>query len=388
MKWKEILIIMAIFIVSLNLRPAITSIGPLLNTIRADLHISGTQVSLLTAIPVFCMGLFAPLAVPMQRRFDLRSAIFMLIALIGVATFMRMFAASYSMLLATSLLVGFAIAIISPMLNTFIKMHFPHKVATVVSIYSLAMGAGATLSAGFTAVFYEYFGKWTTALGVWSVLAVIALIVWRFAIKPDEGATLFTAISSEVRNPWKTKKAWILLLFFGMQASLFFSLMTWLAPVAMEHGFSVITAGTILTAMSLVQLTTNALLPSFLAKYPNHIAWLFILLAVGSIGASCLFIGTSSAIWAGAMLLGVTLGGLFPLALTLPLNEARNREEANAWSSMVMSGGFMMSAMIPLFIGFVYDMMQSHFYTKIIFALLLLALFLAVFAISRAGEKK
>ncbi|KYG91842.1 MFS transporter [Metasolibacillus sp. FSL H7-0170] len=387
MKWKDVLIIIAIFIVALNLRPSITSIGPVLNSIRTDLSISSTQVSLLTAIPIFCMGLFAPLAVPMQRRFDYRLAVTMLVALIGVATFIRMFAASYSMLLITSLLVGFAIAIISPMLNTFIKLYFPHKVAAVVSIYSLAMGAGAALSAGFTAVFYKYFEEWPIALGIWGILAIIAIVFWLFAIKRDEGATLFAALSLEIRNPWKTKKAWLLLLFFGLQASLFFSLTTWLAPVAIAHGFSIVTAGAVLTVMSLVQLTTNALLPSALAKYPSTIFWLFILLAVGGIGASCLFIGTNSAIWGGAMLLGVTLGGLFPLALTLPLNEARNNEEANAWSSMVMSGGFMMSAIIPLLIGFIYDITRSHLYTKAIYIILIAALLLTVFAINKRNNK-
>ena len=58
----------AIFFVSLNLRPSVTSVGPLLNTITNELSISSTQVSLLTSIPVFCMGLFAPLAVPFQKK--------------------------------------------------------------------------------------------------------------------------------------------------------------------------------------------------------------------------------------------------------------------------------------------------------------------------------
>lgn len=66
-KWSTVLIILAIFLVSINLRPAVTSVGPILSTIRESLHVSSTQMSLLTSIPVFCMGLFAPLAVPIQK---------------------------------------------------------------------------------------------------------------------------------------------------------------------------------------------------------------------------------------------------------------------------------------------------------------------------------
>ena len=51
----------SIFAISINLRPAITSIGPILETIREQLSLSNGQVSLLTAIPVICMGIFASL---------------------------------------------------------------------------------------------------------------------------------------------------------------------------------------------------------------------------------------------------------------------------------------------------------------------------------------
>lgn len=67
MNQKTVFIILAIFFVSINLRPAVTSVGPLLATISRALQVSSTQISLLTAIPVFCMGLFAPLAVPLQK---------------------------------------------------------------------------------------------------------------------------------------------------------------------------------------------------------------------------------------------------------------------------------------------------------------------------------
>ncbi|MET1014946.1 MAG: MFS transporter, partial [Paenisporosarcina sp.] len=79
----------AIFLIALNLRPAITSIGPLLDTIRNDLHLTNSEVSLLTAIPVICMGLFAPLAVHWLNKFGQRKGISILIIIIGIMTLLR-----------------------------------------------------------------------------------------------------------------------------------------------------------------------------------------------------------------------------------------------------------------------------------------------------------
>ncbi|MDF2658422.1 MAG: major facilitator superfamily transporter, partial [Paenibacillus sp.] len=49
----------AIFLAALNLRPVITSVAPLLQTIQANTGMSGVAASLLTTLPVLCMGVFA-----------------------------------------------------------------------------------------------------------------------------------------------------------------------------------------------------------------------------------------------------------------------------------------------------------------------------------------
>lgn len=385
--WKFIFVLVAIFLVSLNLRPSITSIGPLLNTIGEDLHISNTKMSLLTSIPVFCMGLFATLAVPIQRKMGYRNAVFIFVTLIGIATFARLIFTSYVSLLVTSFIAGFAIALISPMINAFIKEKFPEKLALVVGLYSLAMGAGATISAGLSGVVFESSNSWSLALGIWGVLAIVAMIVWLLAIEKENTVKAETTTNEQARNPWKSKTAWLMLIFFGLQTSLFFSLTTWLSPVAMEEGFSLLTAGSILTVMSVVQLVSNIFVSILIQKYPNRIAWLIGLLVIGSVGVFLLFIHAAWATWTSAVILGIALSGLFPIGLMLPLDEAKNKREANEWSAMVLSGGFMMAAITPLLIGVVYDMTGTHFYTKVIYGLLILALFFDVYLIQQDRKK-
>lgn len=383
-KWTTGLIIFAIIIVSINLRPAVTSVGPILSTIRDALNVTSTQMSLLTSIPVFCMGLFAPLAVPIQKKYGYRWSIALLIALIGLATSARILYSSYSALVLTSFLAGFAIAIISPILNAYIKEKFPTKMESVIGIYSFAIGFGATLSSGFTAVFYNSFdGNWALALGIWGLLAVIAMVSWVIAVQdtPVQRSKIEQTVSA--RNPWKNKVAWTILIYFGLQTSLFFSLTTWLTSVALEQGMALLTAGSVLTLMTIVQLVGNILIPSVINHYPNRIIWLHSLIGLGIVGSAIFFIDATWAIWTSAVVFGFVLSGLFPIGLMLPLDEAKNNREANEWSSMVLSGGFMMSAIVPLIIGFLYDLTGTHFITKWIIVVLFALMSLSIFVMQK-----
>lgn len=378
---NRLLILVAIFLVSINLRPSVTSIGPILSTISEALNVTSTQMSLLTSIPVFCMGLFAPLAVPLQKKFRYKWTIISLLALIGIATATRIVFSSYSALLFTSFLSGFAIAIISPMVNAYIKEKFPTKMEPVIGVYSFAIGFGATLSSGFTGIFYESFeGNWALALGVWGTLAVIAMVSWIVAVDSRDTKQYTEETREFARNPWKDKLAWTIMIYFGLQTSLFFSLTTWLVSIAEEMGMGLLTAGSVLTVMTIVQLVGNILIPSLINKFPSRIMWLHALIFIGLFGTVFFFV---NAIWVGAIVYGAVLSGLFPIGLMLPLDEAKNNREANEWSSMVLSGGFMMSAILPLIIGYVFDMTGEHFMTKIIFIILFVLMSISIFVMQK-----
>jgi MFS transporter, CP family, cyanate transporter len=384
---KKMTVFFAIFFVSLTLRPAVTSVGPLMNTIQDDLQITNTQISLLTAIPVFCMGLFAPLAVPFLKSFGYKHSINGLVILIGLSTSARVYFDSYVALLATSFLVGFAIAIISPIINAYIKETFEENMAPVIGIYSFAIGAGATLSAGLTGPIYEHTSNWSFALAIWGFVSIIALLFWTLAVSSKIEAKQIKRVDFVKRNPWKTKIAWIILLYFGLQTALFFSLTAWLPSIGQEQGYSLITAANVLTFMSIIQLIGNLTISSLISKFPNVITWLYSLISIGFIGAIIFMLNTSWSIWLGVLLLGIALSGLFPIGLLLPLQEAENHTEANEWSSMVLAGGFMMSAILPLFIGVLYDLTNSHVYTKSLFVLLFILMGITIVFYQRMSKR-
>jgi CP family cyanate transporter-like MFS transporter len=378
-------LLLAIFLIALNLRPAVTSIGPLLETIKNDLNLSNSEVSLLTAVPVICMGLFAPLAVHWLNKFGQKRGISLLIGVIGILTLVRAWLHDYVSLLVTAFVIGVAIAIIGPIISSLIKEKFPTRMASAIGIYSLGMGAGATLSAGLTGVLYVWVGEqWEFALAFWSTLALLAYLVWFVAMKPQhERAVTTEQQQATFRSPWTNRRAWLILLFFGFQASLFFSLTTWLASAASELGFSVIEAGSVISVLTVAQILANICIPLLLEKFPNRSFWIYFSLFIGTIGIVLLITGNVALIWPASILLGFTLGGLFPLALLLPLDETTDAKEANAWTAMVQTGGFIMGGLVPLAIGILYDFSGTHQMTYYVMLVLIVGMFVVTLLLNK-----
>jgi len=387
-QWKasSVLMVVCIFFVALNMRPAVTAIGPLYNVLLESLHISNTKMSFLTSIPVFCMGLFAPVAVPLQKKLGTKTAITLLIVLLALANGLRFLKESYGLLVVTSFLAGFAIALIGPMLNAYIKKKFPNRFTTVVGIYSFGIGTGATLSAALTVTLYRHFdGSWTIALGSWSILALSALIMWFLLVQKEEQELSRKDENSEhvIRNPWKSCRAWTILIYFGLQTSLFFSLMSWLVPILQDKGYSLGEASSILTLMSFIQMIGNIVVPILMEKWTSRIAWLFALGVLGILGFALLWVGSGMLLLMAVFIIGIVLSGLFPIGLLLPLDEAETNEEANSWSSMVLSGGFIISAIIPIVIGYCYDITGNHTVTFAIFMIIMLAIMATTYRLKK-----
>ncbi|QDQ02791.1 MFS transporter [Lysinibacillus fusiformis] len=381
-----VMVVISIFLVALNMRPAVTAIGPLFTILMESLQVSNTQMSLLTSIPVFCMGLFAIVAVPLQRKLGTKTAIMLLVMIVAFANGLRFLKESYLLLVVTSFAAGFAIAIIGPILNAYIKEKFPNRFATVVGVYSFGIGTGATLSASLTVSFYHRFNQnWTVALGSWAVLAVVALVVWSVVVRKEQDNTQIQGEIAQgaARNPWKNRRAWTILVYFGLQTSLFFSMMSWLSPMLQDKGFSLVAASSLLTCLSIVQMIGNIVIPMLMEKWPNRITWLLALGTLGIIGFILLWVGAGPILWIAVLMIGIVLSGLFPIGLLLPLDEARNHIEANSWSSMVLSGGFMMSSIIPIVIGYCYDVTGNHTFTYVIFIALTLGIIGTTFMLKK-----
>ena len=83
------LLVAAIILLGLNLRPILAAIGPLLDSIQASTGISNADAGLLTTVPVFAMGMCALAGAQQQRRLGVARGISLGIAIIAAACALR-----------------------------------------------------------------------------------------------------------------------------------------------------------------------------------------------------------------------------------------------------------------------------------------------------------
>ena len=387
-KTTQGLLLFAIFIVALNLRPAITSIGPMLDIIRDDLLLSNTQVSLLTVIPVICMGIFAMLAPILNKAIGLNKTMYLMLVLLAVATGARFAVTSFSILLLTAFLAGVAIAVIGPLLSALIKQYFPMHVAVVVGIYSFGMGMGATLSTGLTGVFYEKAHSYSFALAVWAGIAVLGILAWAItAAHPIQVKQVTEQTVQKGKNPWRSKQAWSFLIFFGLQTALFFSVLTYLVPIAVSNGMTLLQAGTLLSGMTIVQIFMNIGFPIVLQKLTSRTPALVGILALGIVSIGLMW--TADPLWfaVGVLVMGIPLGGLFPICLLMPMDATDTAEETNSWTAMMQTGGFIIGGILPLLIASLYDYTENHYVTLFVFLVLFVAMLVLALQIGRSAKQ-
>ncbi|WP_206830289.1 CynX/NimT family MFS transporter [Alicyclobacillus fructus] len=354
----------AVFVVSLDLRPPITSIGPLVLTIQRSLHMNAAEVSLLTSIPVFCMGVFAPLTGAVAARLGMNRAVFACVSLVGVATLVRFFAHASWLLLLSAFAAGVGIAVCGPLLSGFIKHHFGERAPAVIGLYSVGIGLGALASAALSIPLAQALGSWQGSLGMWTGLALLGLIAWvpvlRGARRSAEGG--HGEVGSEsggaipTRSPWRAGRAWLLLLAFGLQSGIYYSTTTWLAPRAEELGYSAGGAGVVLTVFALIQMFASLLLPVAMSCSQHRAPWLVASASFTLAGlVICALPLPAWSAWAADALLGVGLGGLFPILLILPLDETTNGDDASRWTAMMQCGGYIISGVVPIAAGAIKD---------------------------------
>ena len=109
------LLLLGLVLVALNLRPALSSMAPLLGEVSRNLGLSAAQAGLLTTLPVLCLGLFAPLAPVLARRFGAERVVLGILLTLGGGIVLRSSFGEVG-LFAGSILAGASIGVIGVLL--------------------------------------------------------------------------------------------------------------------------------------------------------------------------------------------------------------------------------------------------------------------------------
>ncbi|WP_314249213.1 CynX/NimT family MFS transporter [Streptomyces kutzneri] len=358
--WLGPVLIVGIVLAALNLRPAITSLGALFEETRTGLGMSGTVAGLITSVPALCFAVFGVTAPRLSRRFGPAAVVCAGMAAVAAGLLIRPFAAGAVGFLAASALSLAGIALTNVLLPVIVKRYFPDKVGTMIGLYSMSLAAGTSIAAAATVPLTDALGgSWRTGLLIWAVLALLAVLPWVPVARASRRADRAGAASGPVGSAAgprvvRSRTAWALACYFGLQATGAYITMGWLPQIFRDAGVSASTAGVLLAVTMVMGVPLAFVIPGLAARMKNQGAIAVTLGVFGLTGYLGLYLAPAAGAWAWALLLGIS-NCAFPLVITLIGLRAKSPAGVVKLSAFAQSTGYLLSIPGPLLIGALYQ---------------------------------
>jgi CP family cyanate transporter-like MFS transporter len=352
-----VLLAVAMVLVAFNLRPAITSVGPVLDQVRAAFAAGAGWVGLLTTVPVLCLAAAGAVAPRLSRRLGLRGAIVVALAAITTGLLLRVLGGPTLMIAATVVATS-GVAVAGVLVPVVVRAGFPTRVGLITGLYTAALQAGATLGFALTPLLSATFGGWRAALAGWAVLGAVALAGWLACGRPAAPPSGQVRDGDDDRpSLLRSPLAWTVTAFFGLQAFVAFAVMNWLPLALMDRGVSRTDAGLLLGLLSIVALPVSLLVPPLAGRARGQSGWILALSACGAAGLTgFLLVPTSGPVQAlpWVVLLGLGMS-VFSLALTVIALRASSAERTADLSGMAQGVGYVIAGTGPFLVGLLHD---------------------------------
>lgn len=366
--WMTRLVVVGIVLTALNLRPAITSLGALLEEVRDGLGMSGSVAGLLTSVPPLCFAVFGVMAPRLARRFGAAAVVGAGMVAIMAGLVIRPYAGGTAGFLAASALALMGIAVSNVLMPVIVKRWFPDRVGSMTGLYSMALALGTSAAAAVTVPLTGALGgSWQSGLAVWAGLAAAAVLPWIPLVRARGAAggshalvgSSKEAAATAPQEPdglriTRSRTAWALAVFFGLQATAAYITMGWMAQIFRDAGVAAGTAGLLLAVTMVMGVPLAFVIPRLATRLPHQGPIAVVLGVCGLAGYAGLYFAPAAGAWAWALLLGVS-NCAFPLALTMVGMRARTGAGVAKLSAFAQSTGYLISIPGPLLVGVLYQ---------------------------------
>lgn len=343
----------AIVLVALNLRPAVVGVGPLLAEIQLAEGLSGTAAGLLTALPVLCFGLIAPLAPRLAAAVGIERAVLAALVMLCAGILVRG-AGPEVALFGGTVLVGAGIAIGNVLLPALVKRDFAHNIGAMTGLYTMAISAGGGIAAGITVPMAQAAGlEWAGALAAWGLCALLAVVVWLPRVRTSTRPAPTTG-----GGLWADALAWQVTAFMGVQSLTFYATAAWMPAVFVARGIDPVSAGLLLSLTTITSIVGSMAAPLLAARTSSHRGLAIALTSVSAFGLLIVLVLPGAEVVA-MLVLGLGQGAGLGLAMTLMAVRAPDAQTAGRLAGMAQCGGYVFAAAGPFAVGAVHDMTGS-----------------------------
>lgn len=336
-----------VFLVALNLRPALTTVGPLLGIIGEQTQLSESWLGVLGAVPLLAFAIFSPLIAVPARRLGMERTLLAALILLAIGSGVRSYGGGVG-LWAGTLLLGAAIAAGNVLVPTLVKRDYSRHISLATGIYSACIIVSAALSAAVAVPLADALG-WRGSLAVWAVPALLTAVAWlartRAAGRPSQ-----TQVPSGGSSVWRSKQAWLLTAFLGLQSIAFYVMATWLPTIIVAQGASARWGGLSLFIFQLASLPAALLIPRLLTPGTSNVTAAVVSSIPMAVGVFGLLLAPGwSLLW--VIVAGAGSGAALVVALSLISLSGSTQEETTRLSGMSQSMGYLFAAAGPVLVG-------------------------------------
>ena len=350
---RRSLLVVGVVLVALNLRPALAGVGPLVADVRLATGLSNAALGLLTTLPLLAFGVVSAFTPVVTKRLGVEGALGLALGLVGVGVAARS-APTVALLFGGTVVLGVGIALGNVLLPALVKRDFADRQGPMTALYSSAMGLGATVAAGVSVPLAGAVG-WRGALGAWAALAALAFVVWLPQLRRSAPARRRGTVLDSLRELGRSRLAWAVALFMGLQSLTFYVVLAWLPDLLQGRGLAPEAAGWMLALSQAAGIAGSAAVPLWAGRRADQrrIVWALAGLEAVALGGLLLPGGGLAGLWVS--LLGFVLGGSFGLSLLFLAIRADTPETAAALSGMAQSVGYLVAAVGPFVFGALHD---------------------------------
>lgn len=345
------LLFFAIILVSFCLRPSITSVGPLIPEIREDLDLSNSWAGFLTTLPLLAFATFSLFSSAIGRKLGYVRAILLGLVILAVGILIRIQGGVFLLYFGTAL-TGVGIVICNVLIIPLIKDKLPRKIGLMTSAYTTGLSLFAAIGTGLSIPLALAFG-WRGSLLSWLGLVALTIIVWIPQVQKNK-IVAEQAAEPKGNNVWKSKLAWQVSMFMGLQSFIFFTLVTWLPELLIEKGLSPGRAGLVVMLMQIVGLLGTFSAPLVAVRFKEQTKIAMALGVAYFLGFATLFLDAIPIVYFGLSLIGFSLGASISMAYMLIGLRTTGRTTADL-SGMSQSTGYYLASIGPLLVGILFD---------------------------------
>ncbi len=338
-------------LISFNLRPALTSTGPLLPEIMRDFGIDVALASSVSTISLLCLGIFGATAARLARPFGPERVILALLVVLTVGTVLRA-TGSFAALVAGMVLAGLGIGIVQVLVPGIMKRDFPDHTGLMTGLYTMFLCLGGAVGVGAAIPLRDALGGWQASLMAWGAPAALAALVWvpwAFARRSP---------APRVAHPgrlWRDPLAWSVACFMGLQSCLAYTTFALLPLILVQHGSGGDRAGYVSALAIATQMVTALVVPSLAARLRHQSAVAAIAAGAGALGFLGLVFGPPPLAVVFATVMGFGLGATIALAILFMILRSPDSQTASDLSGMAQSVGYVIAAAGPLGAGWLRD---------------------------------